>query len=329
MALNRSHDVPPSHSHLHPDASVVVASLTYKRPDTLAALLDAFARMDRPPTTRTTFLVVDNDENGSARSVVDTHRHRLGDIRYVVEPRRGIPVARNRAAREAMHLGADALCFIDDDEYPHRQWLARLVECWRQTGAQLIGGPVRVARPAASCPRWQRWLNRSLASRARRKNHKTARDAAAGRPYTIVTNNWLCDIDWMRRSGVRFDERILVSGGSDTAFYRAARAAGCVPCWCPQAIVYEAIEPDRLSLRYQFHRATSQSINHFRMKTPRITPSVVITTAAISAVRAVLSLGLLAVPVLGRASPLVAIRGLGWSVGRLEALCGRESRLYA
>lgn len=310
------------------ERSIVVAALTYRRPDMLGPLLEAFARIERPQGWRVTLLVIDNDDTGSARHVVAAIRSGVGDVGYVVEPCRGIPVARNRAIAEALDLGAAALCFIDDDECPHREWLVRLVGCWQATGADLVGGPVRLAPPPVGCTRWQRWVHRSLASWTRRKNRKAARQAAAGRRVAIYTNNWLCDLDWLRRSGVRFDERLLVSGGSDSVFHRDATAAGCTAAWCPEAVVYETIEPERLSLRYQFHRGVSQSINHFRIRTPRVTARVALVTTAAAVLKAAISLGVMIVPVFGRASPLVAVRGLGWSLGRLKGLCGRESQLY-
>jgi len=312
-----------------PGPSIVVAALTYKRPGGLAVLLEGCARMERPEGCRVTVIIVDNDGKGSARDVVESFRSRLGDVRYVLEPRRGIPVGRNRAVTEALNLGADALCFIDDDEFPHSEWLARLVGCWRRTGADLIGGPVRVAPPPAGSTRWQRWIQRSLSSWARRKNRKTARVAAAGRRFAIYTNNWLCDLAWLRRSGVRFDEQLVVSGGSDSIFHRDAAAAGCTSAWCSEAMVYETIERERLSLRYQYHRAVSQSINHFRMRAPRVTPRIMLVTTAAAVLKGAVSLAIVCVPVFGRASPMVAVRGFGWSIGRLKGLFGRESRLYA
>lgn len=312
-----------------PDASIVVAVLTHRRPDTLRVLLDTFARIDPPAACRTTLLVIDNDAAGSAREIVAAARDRLGDVRYVLEPRRGISVARNRACDEALATGADILCFMDDDEYPDREWLARLAGCWRRSGAQLVGGPVRVAPAAAGLTRWQRWVHRSLAAWTRRKNDKAGRVAAAGRSFQVFTNNWLCDLGWLRRSGLRFDERLNTSGGEDAAFCRAAQAADCVLAWCPEAVVFETVERGRLSLRYQFHRAASQAVTHHRLRSPRTTPASVALIAAACVAKSVVSLCLFVVPVHGWASPLTAVRGLGWSFGRLWALRGGESRLYA
>lgn len=310
------------------DMSVAVAILTYRRRDMLDTALARCEAALRAADIHAILLVIDNDAGETARPVVERCKDRFGEIHYHCEPRRGIPVARNRALDEALTLGADALCFIDDDEYPDPEWLARLVACWRETGADLVGGPVEVARPVAGAGFAQRVINASLAARMRRKNLKTARAAARNGRYTIITNNWLCDLAWQKRAQIRFDETLLISGGSDTAFYRAARKAGCKTAWCPKALVRETVPLERLTFQYQFRRAADQSITRFRLKNPEVTPKIAILTSAAAALRFLLGVALLIVPVFGAASPMMAIRSLGWSAGRFHALRGKKSELY-
>ena len=133
--------------------SIVVAVLTFRRPDLLADFLESYSRISLPPDCHVRLLVVDNDARASGLPTFTAWRDRLPHARYVVEPRVGIPVARNRALDEALTDGADALCFIDDDETPEKDWLVRLVDAWRQSGATLIGGPVEVAEPPAAAMR--------------------------------------------------------------------------------------------------------------------------------------------------------------------------------
>lgn len=308
--------------------SIVVAVLTFRRPDLLAALLENYSRIEMPSDCRVELLVVDNDAQASGLPTFSAWRDRLPAARYVVEPRLGIPVARNRALDEALAVGADALCFIDDDETPDSDWLVRLVEAWRQSGATLVGGPVEVAPPAAAATWMQRLMNASLVARAKRKFHGVASVAARGGRFTIVTNNWLCDLRWLATTGLRFDERLLMTGGSDTAFCRAATAAGCQKAWAADAVVRETIPPDRLTIRYQFWRGMSQSITHHHMKSAPRTPTHCAATIGIAAVRAVLGLMLLAVPVFGVGSLAMGIRSLGWAAGRMQALRGYKSSLY-
>lgn len=309
-------------------SSVVVAVLTYKRPETLGKLISEYASMARPADVRISLLVIDNDESGSAEPVVNSWQGRIGDVLYVIEKRRGIPVARNRAIDEALAQKADALCFIDDDEYPDKQWIVNLVDCWKTTGAQLIGGPVVVAPSPEGSTAWQQVINASLASRQERKNRGVIRAVAEGARYTIVTNNWLCDLKWLVRAGVRFNENLLVTGGSDTEFFRNARASSCVTAWCPQAVVFETMGPERLSLAYQFKRGAYQSMTNFQIKTPQVRPGMILPTMLVAALRALLGLLLLIFPVFGKASPVMAVRSIGWAVGRMMVIFGRSSTLY-
>ena len=85
---------------------------------------------------------------------------------------------------------------------------------------------------------------------------------------------------------------------------------------------------DRLSMSYQFWRASSQSMNHLRMKKPRISPVVFVATVANACLRAVLGAALVIVPVFGMASPVMGVRSMGWALGRLQGLFGSRSKLY-
>ena len=155
-----------------------------------------------------------------------------------------------------------------------------------------------------------------------------AKRAARGGRYTVLTNNCLCALEWQRRKGIRFDESMIVAGGSDTAFFRAALAAKVVPGWCPDALVYETTTLDRLSLAYQFFRGAEQSKAHFFMKNPTVSAPLVVITLLVAAIRFVLAVLLLFIPVLGISSPVKAVRSLGWSIGRVCALLGGRSTLY-
>jgi hypothetical protein len=223
---------------------------------------------------------------------------------------------------------ADALCFIDDDEYPDRQWIVNLVNCWKTSGAQLIGGPVVVGPPPEGATAWQKMINASLASRQERKNRGVIKAVAEGTRYTIVTNNWLCDLKWLARTGIRFNEGLLMTGGSDTEFFRNARANSCVTAWCPQAVVFETMGPARLSLTYQFKRGAYQSMTNFQIKTPQVRPAMIVPTMLVAALRAVLGLLLFVFPVFGMASPVMAARSVGWAVGRTMVVFGKSSQLY-
>src|SRR5262245_40320356 len=134
------------------DVAICIAS--FQRPDGLAALLGALAELrfaGRAPSLAV--VVVDNDPAESARAVVERARAALPHpIDYRLEPRRGIPHARNAALAAALHR-AHWLAFIDDDEIPAPGWLDALLAVAARTGADIVTGPV-VPRFAAAPAHW-------------------------------------------------------------------------------------------------------------------------------------------------------------------------------
>ncbi len=223
-----------------PLPDVVVAVLTFRRPGDLAevvpVLVDQVARVDVPAEV----LVVDNDPDAGARSFVAGLG--LPGVRYVHEADPGIAAARNRAIAES--YGSRLLVFIDDDERPCDGWLATLLGCHASTGGAAVVGPV-ISRYAAEPDPWivaGRFFER------RRLPTGTVVDVAA-------TNNLLLDLSVLRRTGLRFDERFGLSGGSDTLFTRALTGAGHRIVWCDEAVVVDVVPACRLTRRWVLRKA--------------------------------------------------------------------------
>ena len=92
--------------------NVAVCIITYKRPDGLTRLLkgiNALTFRGERPGLRV--IVVDNDEAASGRKTCDAVQPDLSyKLEYFIEPRRGIPFARNKAVAVAKHM-ADFIAF--------------------------------------------------------------------------------------------------------------------------------------------------------------------------------------------------------------------------
>jgi GT2 family glycosyltransferase len=90
-------------------------------------------------------LVVDNaPATDATRDVVA----RFPSVRYVVEPRRGLNVARNRALREARN---EIVAFNDDDAVPEPEWLGSLLANFRDHEVACVTGltlPLELETPA-------------------------------------------------------------------------------------------------------------------------------------------------------------------------------------
>lgn len=228
---------------------LVVAIPTYKRAERLAQLLpivathlDAMqsAGMVRLPQ----ILVVDNDPSGSGRAAIDAQQVDSA-VRYVIESVPGIPAVRNRAIAEAADF--DLLSFIDDDEIPRSGWLEALVATWIATDrpAAVMGRVVSVLDDDVDP-----WVTASGAFHRPQLPTGTEIDVAA-------TGNLLLDLEQVRSSGVRFDRRIGLGGGSDTLFSMSLKRAGARLVWCNESVTEDTVERERQTREWVRQRAYS------------------------------------------------------------------------
>ncbi|MEL7301646.1 MAG: glycosyltransferase [Pseudomonadota bacterium] len=311
---------------------VVVATLTRERPEMLKKLLFSWSNMALPPNIDAQCLVVENDDSPKSLLVVEacsTFANGLA-LKYVHETELGIPFARNRAAREALESGADLLAFVDDDERVDSEWLVELVRTHRETGAELIGGPVRVELGLADPSLTERMIFGSLEQRFRRKENRACAKTRQGGTdgVTIVTSNWLARTGLFRDHGLWFDEKMRFTGGTDAKFYAEVREKGLKTAWSHKAIVYEEIPSGRLSLGYQFKRGRNQSSSAFHRKLMKnrlmaLTLLVIVPFKLLAVVALIVALPFT------RGLTLADIaRTSGGLLGRFDALLGRRSDLY-
>ncbi|GAA1658108.1 hypothetical protein GCM10009806_28570 [Microbacterium flavum] len=218
------------------EREIVVAIPTFHREGSLSRLLGEI--VPHATATNARVLVIDNDPAGSAREVAA----RAG-VDHVIEPGRGLAAVRNRALDEAG--GARALVFIDDDELPAPDWLPTLVARWRETGAAAVSGRVETRFPDG----WHDpWIEEGGFFRR-------VRFADGALQHSAPTNNLLLDLDAVRRRGVRFDAAFGLSGGEDIHFTKRLVAAGEEIVSCPDALVYDVVDPARLTRGWVLRRA--------------------------------------------------------------------------
>ena len=191
------------------------------------------------PTFAATVVVVDNDPAGSASDACAAYG---AAVRYVHEATPGIAAARNRALDEA--ATADLLVFLDDDERPGDDWLDLMVGTYLRDRPPGVVGPV-VSEYDVEPDAWVqagRFFDR-------------LRRPTGSRVEVAATNNLLLDVAVLRRTGVRFDLRFGLSGGSDTLFTRSLTKAAGPLVWCDEAVVVDRVPADRVTRSWVLRRA--------------------------------------------------------------------------
>jgi succinoglycan biosynthesis protein ExoM len=86
------------------------------------------------------------------------------------------------------------------------------------------------------------------------RDHK--RRPTGARLKTAKTNNTLmrAAIASAEGLGLRFDERLRFTGGSDVEFFQRANEQGAVICWTAEAVVSASVPEERLTLRWRCER---------------------------------------------------------------------------
>jgi|ERR1041385_2716514 succinoglycan biosynthesis protein ExoM len=215
---------------------------TYKRPKFLGRLLDELVRQETGGCFTHSIVVADNDLLRSAEPVVLACAGRSPiPIRYCVEPRQNISLARNKAID---HAEGSLVAFIDDDEFPGRDWLFTLFHALQKYAADGVLGPVRPHYEIAP-PEWV----------IKGKFHERA---------TYATG---FIIDWKKgRTGNVLLSRQLFAedpppfrpefrSGEDQDFFRRMIARGHVFIWCNEAVAYEIVPPLRWNPTFMLRRA--------------------------------------------------------------------------
>ncbi len=222
--------------------SVAICALTYLRPQGIARLLDSLSRLVIPENCTVEVLIVDNDPEGSGCLEVSRHRESVPvPVRCVVESRRGIPAARNRAVRES--APSDFVAFVDDDEACDPRWLVELVDLQRRTGADVVDGRVDIEFEVEP-PAWiveGGFFERPRFPTGQVKNWST-------------TSSVLVSRDLLDSLEGPFNEAMVLTGGSDTHLFQRARMQGRLMVHSNDSVVTELIPASRTNFRWLVRR---------------------------------------------------------------------------
>src|SRR5439155_18757923 len=220
---------------------ISVCVCTYKRPHYLKRLLGELGNQDTSGLFTYSIVVADNDHLQSAEAVVSDFAAASSiPIRYCVEPRQNIALARNKAIENA---NGDFVAFIDDDEFPIKEWLLTLFKALNEYKVDGVVGPVKPYFDAET-PQW------------------VVKGKFYNRP-TYVTG-YVIDGSKGRTNNVLLKKKVFSEGelfrpefrtGEDQDFFRRAINNGRVFIWCNEALAYEGVPPIRWKRTFMLRRA--------------------------------------------------------------------------
>lgn len=179
--------------------SVSVVIPCFNGADTIARQLDALAAQDSP--TEFEIIVADNGSTDSSADLIAEYAPlaRVVDASGTV----GINHARNVGIKAA---SGRLILFCDVDDLVHQGWIRAYVEAW-ESGARIMGGPLRRVDPDGGHPVWQREFSANL-------------DFL---PWPTGAN---CGVDRSVIDQIGLFDEALRGGGDETDFYWRAQLAG-------------------------------------------------------------------------------------------------------
>jgi succinoglycan biosynthesis protein ExoM len=212
---------------------LTVCICTFRRPS-LFSTIDSIVKQSALTKANIRILVVDNDYEPTASSVVSEFRIRTNiRVDYKHVPGQNISMARNAALDAAT---TPWVAFMDDDEYASPNWVAELVAS--RKAANAVFGPCE-AIYGEGTPDW-----------IKQGDYHSNRITERKRITTGYTSNVLIDMAFVRGHGLRFDPELGRTGGEDTMFFHAMYRKGGALKYAPNAVVYERVVASRANLTW-------------------------------------------------------------------------------
>lgn len=281
---------------------ISVCICTFKRPNLLKRLLAELDRQQTEGLFNYSVVVSDNDYKQSAEQVVSDFSSATSLLTtYCVEPEQNIALARNKALENAK---GDFIAFIDDDEFPVKNWLCNLFKTCEAYGVDGVFGPVK-AYFEHEPPQW----------------------VTKGRFFERPTHDTGYKMDGaeMRTGNVLFRREILGrinrafrsefgTGSEDVDFFGRMLKKGCSFVWCDEAVVYEVVPPSRCRRGYLLRRALLRGSTFPNRSSDRMRN---------------LAKSVVAVPIYTLALPVLALSGQHRFIMYLIKLFDHTSRILA
>lgn len=132
--------------------SVSILICTHNRADILHRTLQSIAELRLPAQSLLEVIVVANACTDHTDQVVAAAKRNIPfPVRYVMENRIGLSIARNRAIKAAT---GQIMAFLDDDVWVEADWAIELLRVYHDYPADVVGGRVDLCWESAAAPEW-------------------------------------------------------------------------------------------------------------------------------------------------------------------------------
>ena len=287
---------------------ISICICTYRRNFMLKKLLSNLKRQETGGLFDYSIVIIDNDQRGTARELVETMQKDLGlEIQYDIEPERSIPAVRNRCLALAR---GNYIAIIDDDEFPPPHWLITLYKAIHTFDVDGALGPV-IPFFEQKPPSWLikgRFCERPI-----------YRTGTLLEWHQTRTGNVLLKKSVFDEHNLKFDLKWKTSG-SDRAFFKEAIELGYRFIAVAEAPVYEIVPPERWKKSYYVRRSLVHGYNTYRNAIKGTSLSIQIATALKSGIALILYT---------IALPPALVLGPAWYVKCLEKGAHHLSQLLA
>jgi glycosyltransferase involved in cell wall biosynthesis len=229
-----------------PEVSVVV--LSYDRIHLLERTLVALLTPAVRGSLSVELIVADNHPDQLARALVQDYAARAPfPVAYQANAERNYAIVRNLGVRAAR---GRYVAFVDDDEEPQPGWLGALHACLERTGADAAFGRKLPRFETGCAPAWDPTAQFFTADRRQPQDCEIQMFGPRRPGKGLGAGNSIFRVSSCLSDHEPFDPRFGVGGGEDTYLLFKLALAGRRFIWCPDAVVVEFMEHDRIRPSY-------------------------------------------------------------------------------
>ncbi|MGK9086513.1 glycosyltransferase [Brucella intermedia] len=312
---------------------IAVATVTRNRPQMLSRLLASYKELKFPADVEVDYLIVENSQAKSLTEIVETFSNLVSgnNVIYLTEPKLGIASARNCALNYAIENGYDLLTFADDDETVDPCWLMELLKERDDHCLDIVGSPVRIEPLDRTLSWWRQKIWEAVNESNQRSEARSIRKRAEGKGHQlkIATGSWMGELNFFRRTGLRFNTSLGLAGGEDWRLYEEARDLGARTGWTPYALAYETVPASRLCLTYYYRRQRDHACIMFKerfQRRPLLSVARLAGSLLVRTYKTALVIGIL--PFNPKRALLTGVYHIGSSVGFVRGCLGLKSQHY-